>query len=299
METKRCILYLIRVQSGTTLMEIMIKPVTPDDEARWAALVRSELASTSCSSPNRRSGNGAAYTDSSSALLDLASMTYPDLKRTCLENIIELERMGRLTKVNNYQDLLNAIAVDIRTKHRRRVARARELESVRHTLGRLDEQAAHLDAQLKTYNDYVEQTMTTMQNKGPKKRFLLPFTKQWNHERELALAGKTPRFGSYKYSAAELAHRGILTVWQGYGDRQWGQLDLTVFSNEIGVFGLEGSSGSIAMPGASAQVTLDELLSAQFEGVAWLEFFDEGGKVRVNVEGFLALIMRKFYKESG
>ena len=147
------------------------------------------------------------------------------------------------------------------------------------------------------FNDYVEQAMTAMQNKAPKKRWLMPFSKQWVHERELQLTGRTPRFGSYKYSAAELAHRGILSVWQGYSDRQWGQLDLTVFSNEVGVFGVEGSSGSIAMPGCSATVSLDELLSAQYEGREHLEFFDEGQKVRVGVEGWLGLIMRKFYKE--
>ena len=276
-------------------MEIMIKPVTPEDEARWASLIRSELLANS-------THKNSAYTDSTTTLLDLSSMTYPDLKRTALENIIQLESMGRLTKHNNYQDLLNAIAVDIRTKHRRRVARARELESVRHTLGRLDEQSAHLEEKLKVYNDYIEQAMTTMQNKAPKKRFLLPFTKQWTHERELAVSGRTPKFGSYKYSAAELAHRGVLVMWQGYSDRQWTQLDLTIFSNEIGVFGLEGStssSGSIAIPGASGTVSLDELLQAQYNGVPYLEFFDEGGRVRVNVELFLRLVMRKFYKEGG
>ena len=298
METKRCILYLIRVQSGSDLMEIMIKPVTPEDEARWRSLVRDELLSSSATSQKGHGLRG-AYTDSSSPLLDLSSMTYPDLKRTALENIIQLEALGRLTKHNNYQDLLNAIAVDIRTKHRRRVARARELESVRHTLGRLDEQANHLEEKLKTYNDYIEQAMTTMQNKAPKKRFLLPFTKQWNHERELAVSGRTPKFGSYKYSAADLAQRGILVLWQGYSDRQWGGLDLTIFSNEIGVFGIEGSSGSIAMPGASGVVTLDELLQAQYNGVPWLEFFDEGQKVRVSVGEMVRLVMRKFYKEGG
>ena len=295
METKRCILYLIRIQSGMNLMEIMVKPITPDDEARWQQLIRDELSTPPTSPSNPRQNRG-AYSEANT-LLDLSLLTYPDLKRTALENIIRLEHMGRLSKHNNYQDLLNAIAVDIRTKHRRRIQRARELESVRHTLSRLDEQAVHLEAQLSTYNDYVEQSMTTLQNKAPKKRFLLPFTKQWNHERELQLTGRTPRFGSYKYSAAELAHRGVLVMWQGYSDRQWGGLDLTVWSNEIGVFGLEGSSGSIAMPGASASVSLDEILQAQYNGREWLEFFDEGNKVRVRVEGFLLLVMRKFYKE--
>ena len=269
-------------------MEIMIKPITREEQERWQILVHDELSANS--------RKHSAYSEANT-LLDLAAMTYPQLKRTALENIIRLERMGRLTKHNNYQDILNAIAVDIRTKHRRRVQRQKELEGVRSTLSRLEEQADRLDEQLKTYNDYIEQAMVTLQNKKGKKRFLMPFTKQWNHERELALSGRIPKFGSYKYSAQELANRGVLVMWQGYSDRQWHQLDLTISSNEVGMFNIEGSSGSIAMPGASANVSLDDLLQAQYNGNQFLEFFDEGNKIRVSTSQWIQLIMRKFYKE--
>ncbi|KAI4289187.1 MAG: hypothetical protein L6R35_001541 [Caloplaca aegaea] len=289
METKRCILYIIRVQSGSNLMEIMVKPITIEDEDRWATLVHDELSTTS-----RRRG---AYSESTS-IIDMASLSYAELKRTALENILRLERIGHLTRHNHYQDLLNELAVDIRTKHRRRIQRQRELEGVRLTLARLNDQATYLEQQLKTYNDYIEQAMVTLQNKKGKKRFLMPFTKQWDHERELQRSGRVPRFGSFKYSAAELANRGILAAWKSYPDqRQWAHVDLTVSSNEVGVFLLEGSAGPIAVPGASARVPLDELLQAQFNNTQFLEFFGGGGEVKVNVNLFLHLIMRKFYKD--
>ena len=292
-ETKRCILYIIRVQSGATLMEIMVKPITEEDEARWDALVRDELCSTS---RNQRS----AYSEAN-PIIDIASMTYPELKRTALENILRLEQQhGRLTRHNHYQDLLNAIAVDIRTKHRRRIARQRELEAVKLTLARLNDQAGYLEGQLKTYNDYIEQAMVTLQNKKGKKRFLMPFTKQWDHERELARSGRVPKFGSFKYSAQDLANRGILVSWAGYPERTWEKLDLTISSNEVGVFSIEGSNGPISIPGASAQVPLDDLLQAQFNNTQYLEFFNGGTKgegVKVNVNLFSHLIMRKFYKD--
>ena len=287
METKRCILYIIRVQSGATLMEIMVKPILMEDEDRWEGLVRDELSASS-----RKRG---AYAEANT-LIDIASMSYSELKRTALENILRLEKAGRLTRHNYYQDLLNAIAVDIRTKHRRRIQRQRELEGVRLTLARLNDQAVYLEQQLKTYNDYIEQAMVTLQNKKGKKRFLMPFTKQWDHERELQRSGRVPKFGSFKYSAAELANRGILVSWSSYSERQWTQLDLTIASNEVGIFSIEGSSGSITIPGASAQVPLDDLLQAQFNGTQFLEFFGHGG-VRVSVNLFLHLIMRKFYKD--
>lgn len=267
-------------------MEIMVKPPTEEDEARWRALVRDEL-----STHNSRKS---AYSEANT-VLDLSTMSYADLKRVALENILELERAGKITRQNHYQDILNSIAVDIRTKHRRRIQRQRELESVRLTLSRLHEQAVYLEQQVKTYNDYIEQAMITLQNKKGKKRFLLPFTKQWDHERELQKSGRVFRFGSYKYSARNLAEKGVLVYWKGYSERQWDRVDLTISSNEIGIFTLEGSSGNLMIPGASAQVPLDDLLQAQFNNTQFLDFFE--GTLRVNVNLFLHLIMKKFYNE--
>ncbi|RJE19290.1 Ras GTPase activating protein [Aspergillus sclerotialis] len=286
METKRCILYIIRVQSGANLMEIMVKPPTEENEEKWQALVRDELSTNN----SQRS----AYSEANT-LTDIGSMSYAELKRTALENILHLEQTGKIRRNNHYQDLLNAIAIDIRTKHRRRIQRQRELEGARMTLGRLNDQAVYLDQQLKTYNDYIEQAMITLQNKKGKKRFLMPFTKQWDHQRELQKSGKVFKFGSYKYSARNLADKGVLVHWKGYTERQWDRVDLTISSNEVGLFTIDGSSGNMMIPGANAQVPLDDLLQAQFNNMQFLDFFD--GHLRVNVNLFLHLIMRKFYNE--
>lgn len=45
-ETKRCILYIIRIQTGATLMEILVKPITTDDEERWEQLLKEEQSQT-------------------------------------------------------------------------------------------------------------------------------------------------------------------------------------------------------------------------------------------------------------
>ena len=156
METKRCILYIIRVQSGLNLMEILVKPITMEDDERWRTLLEEEFSAGS----KKR----AAYAEANT-LVDITAMTYAELKRTALENIVRLEQHGRLTRHNHYQDLLNAIAIDIRTKHRRRVQRQRELEGVRLTLANLDEKTVWLEQQLQSYNHYIEQAMVTLQNK--------------------------------------------------------------------------------------------------------------------------------------
>lgn len=157
METKRCVLYIIRVQSGQNLLEILVRPISLEDDQKWHEVLREEFAEGSHSR--------GAYSDVNT-LVDIKAMSYKDLKATALENIMRLEQMGRISRHNYYQDILNAIALDIRTKSRRRVQRQRELEGVRQTLGNLNEKARWLESQRKSYDNYIEQAMMTLQKKG-------------------------------------------------------------------------------------------------------------------------------------
>ena len=157
METKRCILYIIRVQTGTNLLEILVRPPTQEDERKWQTLLREDFGAES-----RTRG---AYSDVH--MVDVTRMSYYHMKRNALENVMRLEQLGRISKQNYYQDVLNAIALDIRTKSRRRIQRQRELEGVRLTLANLHEKAKYLEQQRKSYDDYIEQAMLTLQkNKG-------------------------------------------------------------------------------------------------------------------------------------
>ncbi|KAK1775636.1 hypothetical protein QBC45DRAFT_395941 [Copromyces sp. CBS 386.78] len=284
METKRCILYIIRVQTGNNLLEILVKPINPEDEQKWRTVLREDFGDNS----NTRG----AYSEAN--MIDVTRMSYYDLKRTALENILRLEQMGRISKQNYYQDILNAIALDIRTKSRRRVQRQRELEGVRQTLGNLHEKAKYLEQQRKSYDDYIEQAMATLQNKKGKKRFLLPFTKQYNHQRELERSGRVPKFGSFKYSARALSDKGVLVSWTGIPERDWGQINITISCDEVGIFSLEGSRGHIQMPGASALVPIEDLLQAQFEAHQFMNLFE--GQLRLNVNLLLHLVYKKFYR---
>lgn len=153
METKRCILYIIRVQTGANLLEILVRPPTEEDEIKWANLLQEDF--------NSGTSTRGAYSDAN--MIDVTRMSYYDMKRNALENIMRLEQLGRVSKQNYYQDVLNAIALDIRTKSRRRIQRQRELEGVRLTLGNLHEKAQYLEQQRKSYDDYIEQAMATLQ----------------------------------------------------------------------------------------------------------------------------------------
>lgn len=282
METKRCVLYIIRVQTGANLLEILVKPITDEDEIKWQQILRDDFMND-----NKTRG---AYSDAN--MVDVTRMSYHELKRTALENVMRLEKWGRISKHNYYQDVLNAIAVDIRSKSRRRVQRQRELDGVRMTLSNLHDKAKYLEQQRKSYDDYIEQAMATLQNKKGKKRFLLPFTKQYNHQRELERSGRVPKFGSYKYSARALLEKGVLVSWSGMAD--WEKINLTISCDEVGVFAIEGSKGHIQIPGASALVPIEDLLQAQFEAHQFMNLFE--GNLRLNVNLLLHLLYKKFYR---
>ncbi|KAK6407663.1 iqgap-related protein, partial [Oleoguttula sp. CCFEE 5521] len=114
-----------------------------------------------------------------------------------------------------------------------------------------------------------------------------------------------PKFGSYKYSARQLGDKGVLLSWPAYSMEQWNQLNVVISSDEVGVFHLEASSGSMMLPGGSANLLLDDLLQAQYDNKSSIQVFDEaGGKGREGGEGaklavnlLLHLVFKKFYKD--
>jgi Ras GTPase-activating-like protein IQGAP2/3 len=126
-----------------------------------------------------------------------------------------------------------------------------------------------------------------------KKRFVVPFTKQFYHLRDLQKTGQAPQFGSYIYSAKELYDRRILLSIDQYSPRQFDKLQITLSSNVAGVFNvcLESAILGVTSRIASEDIRMDDLLQAKYEKRPSLSLLD--GKVRVNFELFLFQINKK------
>lgn len=120
----------------------------------------------------------------------------------------------------------------------------------------------------------------------------MPFTKQYNHQRELERSGKVPKFGSYMYSARALSDKGVLVSWKGMSD--WDKINVTISCDQVGVFVIEGTRGHIQMPGAHAVVSIENLLQAQFEAHQFMHLFE--GNLKLNVNLLLHLVYKKFYR---
>ncbi|KAI9202931.1 uncharacterized protein BJ171DRAFT_460734 [Polychytrium aggregatum] len=325
-ETKRMVLTILRVQSGKNILDILEAAVTEKEEQQFAEVVRMDIAKASkieskavgsageiygsrdtlatkdtkeTLSPSRDAlspGSITVFGPISPALYkgpDGNPMTFSQLKRKALENMAKLEAEQKVTKENGYQDMLNLIAKDMINKHKMRIQRKRELQSLNRTLSNLEQKAVYLEEQKKTYCDYVESCMGNLgSKKGGKKKAPLFLSKQYYHLRELQKnGGSVPQFGSYKYTAAHLYKKGVLIGIDGHSPKQYGAITLTISSNESGVFSIEASFMGVKFP-EKMELRLEELLQYQYNSVHTITLFDIA---KVNVNLLLFLLNKKFF----
>lgn len=85
---------------------------------------------------------------------------------------------------------------------------------------------------------------------------------QGSHLRQLEKEGKRYQFGSFKYSAQTLYDRGILLSIDQYSPRQFGNISLTISSDEIGVFVI--SAAYLGVQVTTVELRLQDLLEMQF-----------------------------------
>lgn len=113
----------------------------------------------------------------------------------------------------------------------------------------------------------------------------MPFTKQYFHLRDLQRTGRAPQFGSFKYSAAYLYEKGILLSIDQFSPRQFDKINLILSSDKAGHFEVELSNTTLghAMPIASTEIRMEDLLQAQFENRVSFPLFDGMAKFNLNL----------------
>ncbi|KAI8585597.1 hypothetical protein BDZ88DRAFT_502223 [Geranomyces variabilis] len=275
-------------------------PRSAEDIARSASIGGSAYNLATMGSVNNLGGQGLAISreqliGSQSSLLKASdnggSPTFFSLKRRALENMAQLEADGEVSKRNKYQDMLNAIAKDMLTKSRRRARRRKELISLRNTLKNLQDKSLYLEEQKKSYHDYISACMAQLGNKKHKGKRPLPFTKQYAHHKSLQKAGTVPKFGSFKYTAADLHRKGVLISLDDHSPSKYNQVALTISSDEAGVFNIEASFYGVKVA-ETMELRLEDLLAAQYNNEVVMTLM-EGAKVNVNL--LIFLLNKKFY----
>lgn len=85
------------------------------------------------------------------------------MKALAISNLLELEKLSKISREDGFQGILNAIAGDVRSKHRKRLQRQQEMESMNEALRQLAERKKYFEEQIDSYHNYVETSMNTMQ----------------------------------------------------------------------------------------------------------------------------------------
>ncbi|KAF9247031.1 ras GTPase-activating protein [Melanogaster broomeanus] len=289
-QAKRGVLAILRVQPAQDLVESLMRPVTEEDELRWEIIV----AEMDNEPVNRRmpSTGGA---DSGYRLEDIRSLQFKEVKAHAIFFLLELEKQGKILRNDGFQGILNAIASDVRSKHRKRLQRQQEMDSMMDALKHLGERKKYFEEQIDSYHNYVEAAMATMQRGKGKKRFVIPFTKQYFHLRDLQRSGKSPQFGSFRYSAKDLYEKGILLSIDQFSPRQFDRIDVIIASEKAGVFTMEILNNALGITNriGITDLRMEDLLQAQYENRASLSLFN--GLVKVNLSLLLFQINKKFY----
>lgn len=90
-------------------------------------------------------------------------MTFKEVKAHAIFFLLELEKLGKITRTDGFQGILNAIASDVRSKHRKRLQRQQEMANMNDALKHLKDRKKHFEEQIDSYHNYVEASMATMQ----------------------------------------------------------------------------------------------------------------------------------------
>lgn len=123
----------------------------------------------------------------------------------------KLEEYDLVTKDDKYQSMLDKIVEDMLNKHRRRTQIHRELLSLQKTIANLQEKEKFLRDSIDSYYNYIDSCMQQLTSKkGKSKKAPSIFSKQYYHLQTLKKSGEVPKFGSFKYTAAELHKKGVL-----------------------------------------------------------------------------------------
>lgn len=98
-------------------------------------------------------------------------------------------------------------------------------------------------------------------------------SRQYWHQRG---RGKKSKFGSYRYTAAELYEKGILLSVNQFSPRQFDKIHLVIASDKVGVFLLEMTlpTGSTDTDCGKEELRMEDLLQAQFDNNVRLDLFD-------------------------
>lgn len=277
--TKRLVVDVIACEPGESLVEILENQASDEQEEIHQALIKKRDLRDKKMAEGKNSG----LVRQQSMLGDMR-MPLKVMKTKIKKNLQNLELAEVVSRKNQYQDLVNMIAQDIRNQRRYRNSRKQELIRLRSTVGGLKEKRAFYESQIDYYSRYVKTCIDNLQQKGNNRK-----------SRGIFKRGDEPHFETLKYSAAKLHEKGVILEIEGLPPNQFKNVQFEIKSTaDPGVFEVNAKLMGVAMD--KVDLIFQDLLQLQYEGVAVIEMFN---KARINVNLLIFLINKKFYGRHG
>ncbi|WWC69466.1 uncharacterized protein I206_103406 [Kwoniella pini CBS 10737] len=282
-QAKRHVLAVLRVQTGKTLYDVLVTRPEEIHEQMWIEEVHRDIALENA----RLAKHGLPPTPAEQMyqIESIRSLPFHEVKSRAIEFCMKLERSGKLSREDDLQGLLVSISSDIRQKHHLRKMRKDNLAGMIKAYEDMSKKKLDHESQIKTYHDYIDGAMAELQAKGKKKPMFM--SKQYRHQKSQQRQGKQAKFGSYKYTAAELYEKRILLSVNQFSPRQFDKLFIVIGSNEVGVFKFELSCPSSVSGGGGImgedEIRMEDLLGAQYENKERLDMFEGQAAFSLNM----------------
>uniref|UniRef100_A0A452IN81 Uncharacterized protein n=1 Tax=Gopherus agassizii TaxID=38772 RepID=A0A452IN81_9SAUR len=203
-----------------------------------------------------------------------SQLSMEEKKRKVIRNLRRLENLGVVDSANQYQEIINEMAKDIRNQRRYRQHRKGELVKLRQTLCGLNSKTSFYEEQIDYYNQYIR---TCLDNLAASSK----------------LNGKSKKQQSLHYTAARLFEKGVLLEIEDLPVSQFRNVIFDIIPcGEAGKFQVKAKFMGIDME--KFQLHYQDLLQLQYEGVAVMKLFD---KAKVNVNLLIFLLNKKFFRK--
>ncbi|XP_061461823.1 ras GTPase-activating-like protein IQGAP3 isoform X2 [Rhineura floridana] len=263
LSTKQMLVDVIQCQPGDSLEEILQTKASEDQEALHHHHLMKRRALCNAQAPDKLRCNR--------TLVSNSHLSIAEKKRIVLKNLRRLESLGIVDSANQYQDIINEMAKDIRNQRQYRQRRKVELARLRQTLHGLNAKRMFFEEQVDYYNQYIQTCLDNLaaRNRPSKKQAML------------------------HYTAARLFEKGVLLEIE---DLPASQLRNVIFEivpcGEAGKFQVKARFMGVDME--KFQLHYQDLLQLQYEGVAIMKMFD---KAKINVNLLIFLLNKKFFKK--
>ncbi|XP_011692559.1 PREDICTED: ras GTPase-activating-like protein IQGAP1 isoform X1 [Wasmannia auropunctata] len=215
------------------------------------------------------------------------SSSINDCKMQLRAYLNKLELEGWISRVDGYQTIVTAIARDICNKSKYRIARDKELQTLRATKERLDEKTRYYQEQIGFYNEYIKGCLQNLHSGKSSLRAYQKYAQQDAYTQRKLRSKMTVR-----YSAWKLQEKGVLMeVDQALSPTEMKNMIFEISPTEhSGVFVVRCKFMGVELE--KLNISIEELLELQYESRPYMDMF---GKAKVNVNLLLYLLNRKFY----